>query len=745
MKKRNFLVALCSVLALSCVSLGGITAKTNASATATTTFEMKYGASARTVSGESGLRFQTIVDKATADEVVADTTRSFGMIIVPTDYLAGITDNFVPALETLCADNENVTLTKIETNNLDEEIVPYLDEDGNYYFNGVIDVSYNNTNRDFTGIAYIKTVNADETVSYEYAAFAKAEDGAGAADVKNNSRSIAEIASAALNETIEEYKVTGTRREVCVSYVNDALTRAAKLEQGADIEGLFALDGETALAPNGETTLELAQAADLRLNWSSSDEVVATVNGGKVTVGAYVGQTTVTASIGNDETTDFAATKDVISKAATGTFKWTENSISTVASRYDAYAAKNANPAYIEQTEIDGVNVIEVKAGAKASQPTVLFNNADCFFNLSAGSVITFKVGLSAGFYSDGGWGGVAITYKDAPAPDTSDFTEAEFNEKLYVSATSEATDLTLGYANATVNGQRQKLYKAALAATTGTSEIKWIDFSLSFPSTTVATLENLMITFASHNFDIRNDAQVESNKIYVSNITVTEKVDKTKLTYFGTSLQGIDGNGTTNSYPANLSVVTEAGKEAVKVAFNEDYVSAASDTQSFPGVQFVGDEIALTQNSVVSFYIRISDGFMSSGGVGGIFITYDGITLDTLSGAGGMYGFASSITAEGNLTESNTKTMGYGIRTVAGVRHKAFLGELNEHIPSSAGNLTDCQWMKITITFTNVANPTLNGLRIMFNTRANGTFAYNRSADLGSYILISDLTVTNP
>ncbi len=218
--------------------------------------------------------------------------------------------------------------------------------------------------------------------------------------------------------------------------------------------------------------------------------------------------------------------------------------------------------------------------------------------------------------------------------------------------------------------------------------------------------------------------------------------------------VSGIDGNGENGTLPAKLSVVNESGKNALKVIYNDDfYKDASADNfkKCFPGVEFgsaIDSMVSLNNSSKVSFYIRISDGFASIAGYGGIFITYNGVSIDTLSGTGGLYGFASSITATGNLTASNKKAMTYGIRTVCGVRQKAFLGEVDEFTASYA-NHEDCQWMKITIAFNGVTKPSLSGLRILYNTRSNGNFMYNWAGstdtslkDGRSYILISDLRV---
>lgn len=732
MKRRNILVALCSILALSCVSLGGI-ALNNASAEETQKFEMRYGASARMVKDKSGLRFQATVDETTASTVVADESRSFGMLIVPTDYITDeilTAKTFVEDLTEVCT-SKGTTLTNIETTKAGDEIVPYLDDDGNYYFNGVINVSYNNTNRDFTAIAYIKTVNANETVTYEYAEFSKAEDGTGEASYLNNSRSIAEIASAALNDTREEYKLTGVRREVCVDYVKDALTRAAKMEKGATIEGLFALDGETALAPNGATTLGLASKADLRLNWSSSDEVVATVEGGEVSVGAYVGQATITASIG----AEFVAVKDVKATAKEGTFKWTENSISTVATGYDALTTENGSPAKLNAKTVDGVNAVEVTRGIvnASSTPTIMFNDADCFFNLNSASVITFKVGLSAGFYSEG-YGGVVITYKDAPSPLASGGKTAEtvatFNEKLYVSATSDSTDLTLDYAITTVNDTRQVLYKAVLASTTLT-ETAWIDFTLYFPSDDVATMEDLQISFGSYNFQVNNSKAgfCDNTKIYVSDITVDAIKGNTyswNMNTLSVVAKGVDNYANQNM--PSLTVTKYNNENVLQLKYADGLFDLNGTYKHSPTVEFINNNaLTLQKGSKVTFKVRTSDGWDVSNNNGGIYI----------------FGSNGTISSEGKL---------WTAATASGIRDryvkKASVSAWNIF---ANGTIGEKGWVTVTIDFTGVENPTLEGLSIMYGagygTTTGGEYhgLLSTQAQQNCWIYISDLTVINP
>ena len=731
MKRRNILVALCSILALSCVSLGGI-ALNNASAEETQKFEMRYGASARTVKGESGLRFQATVDETTANTVVANESRSFGMLIVPTDYITDeilTAKTFVEDLTEVCT-SKGTTLTNIETTKAGDEIVPYLDDDGNYYFNGVIDVSYNNTNRDFTAIAYIKKVNDDETVTYEYAEFSKAEDGTGEASYLNNSRSIAEIASAALNDTREEYKLTGVRREVCVDYVKDALTRAAKKEEGATIEGLFALDGETALAPNGATTLGLASKADLRLNWSSSDEVVATVEGGEVSVGAYVGQATITASIG----AEFVAVKDVKATAKEGTFKWTENSISTVATGYDALTTEKGSPAKLNATTVDGVNAVEVTRGIvnASSTPTIMFNDADCFFNLNSASVITFKVGLSAGFYSEG-YGGVVITYKDAPSPLASGSktaaTVATFNEKLYVSATSDSTDLTLDYAITTVNGTRQVLYKAV--ASTTLTETAWIDFTLYFPSDDVATIEDLQISFGSYNFQVNNvnAGLCDNTKIYVSDITVDAIKGNTyswNMNTLSVVAKGVDNYANQNM--PSLTVTKYNNENVLQLKYADGLFDLNGTYKHSPTVEFINNNaLTLQKGSKVTFKVRTSDEWDVSNNNGGIYI----------------FGSNGTISSEGKLWTAATAS---AIRS----RYvkKASVSAWNIF---ANGTIGEKGWVTVTIDFTGVENPTLEGLSIMYGagygTTTGGEYhgLLSTQAQQNCWIYISDLTVVNP
>ncbi|MBQ8323015.1 MAG: hypothetical protein IJX91_03525 [Clostridia bacterium] len=672
------------------------------------------------------------------------------MIIVPTDYITSeilAAENFVPALEEVCT-GKGTTITKIETNSEGAEIVPYLDEDENYYYNGIIDVSYENTNRDFTGIAYIKTTG--DSVTYEYAAFAceRNENGEAIANTEsylNNSRSIAEIASAALNETREKYVVTGTRREVCVSYVNDALTRAAKLPQDSEIDGLFAINGDGALAPNGEETLSLATAADLRLNWSSSDDVVATVDGGKVTVGEYVGKATITASIGNGETTDFAATKDVTSKASTGTFKWTENSKNTVMSEYNAHQTNRDEteylPANTSVTTVDGINVLAVKAGSMYSLPAIIFNQNNAFFNMTKNSIVSFKIKVSDGAYMSG-LGGVYFSNYETEVTGTSngnaDATNtAIYNEMMNISASTtlvSTSGANNGFVPRTIytsdGAKRQVVYALSPMASSistetqiGEDENGWTEISIVFPNGNY--LNNFMISFASTNAAIADKGV--NNYYYISDITVTEKVDKTKLTYFGASLQGIDAiNGT---YPAELSI--DETENALKVSASEQF-KQTTGVYCLPGVQFGDNDYQLTEASEISFKIRISDNFVSKSNNAGIIITYEGVGENSTIG-----NYIASATNDCALITSKTQTIDAVNRFNDGSKTPQYVLTVSE---AESATTNARQWVTITLKLAS-GNLKLSGLRILFNS-AHSTSTYIDSNGKDNYILIKDFTV---
>lgn len=220
-----------------------------------------------------------------------------------------------------------------------------------------------------------------------------------------------------------------------------------------------------------------------------------------------------------------------------------------------------------------------------------------------------------------------------------------------------------------------------------------------------------------------------------------------------------IDGRGTNGQFPAKVSLANEAGKNAVKMTFNDKFLGDVSDSscyvrQSYPGIEFgelMGNAVSLTSDSVVSFYVKLSEGFWGQQ-TGGVFITYNGVNCSTMSNDNGKIGiksYVSGIAAEYNgasefLQNSYKGGLLWTERSVCGVSGKAYMMQL----ATASAQATNTQWVKVTISFKGVKNPSLKGLRILYSSR-NG-YMYNRmsngsrAAELtyGDSVYISDFEI---
>ena len=221
--KNNLLKVLLIAFCLTMASFLGLSlTKTNKASASETFFKMEYGASIRYTEGSTGIRFRATVDEDTYNEVMADANKNFGMLIVPEILLtnANITSDYIANLQTAYP-SQTLGLIDIEGTRAFEKV-------GNAYkFAGVLsNLRFNNMNRDFFGIAYIKTVDGGN-VSYEYATFKKTE----------NVRNIVFVASNVINN---EAKLTTAQKSILTGFINDGVKKAAGLTQQDEVPELNA-------------------------------------------------------------------------------------------------------------------------------------------------------------------------------------------------------------------------------------------------------------------------------------------------------------------------------------------------------------------------------------------------------------------------------------------------------------------------------------------------------------------------
>ena len=182
MKRKGFKLLALAVITACCFGISAASAFAAEGETKT----VMNGASIRTIE-PTGLRFEAVVDAATYDGVIADGSKSFGAFILPKDYLtaANITaitnhkDQFVaPAVEKY----------------LEKEDIAGELKDSVYTLKySIADLHYYNYNRVFVGMFFIKTVGADNAVSYQYFTV----------NAANNERSVAFVAKAAVENGSE--------------------------------------------------------------------------------------------------------------------------------------------------------------------------------------------------------------------------------------------------------------------------------------------------------------------------------------------------------------------------------------------------------------------------------------------------------------------------------------------------------------------------------------------------------------
>ena len=181
--------------------------------------EMTAGASIRLSEAGNGIRFETNVDKAVADEFMASELFeevAFGTVIVPVDYL---TDD--ATLESLRVAGKAAVL---EARGFYEAVST---EDTYKFWGSLVDLRDYNYYRQFIGVGYIRTV-VDGVETYTYMEYDLA-----------NARSVYEVAVAAYNDTETAY--TDTQKAFIKAYID-----AVVILDGTTGEYAGGLEGYTA-------------------------------------------------------------------------------------------------------------------------------------------------------------------------------------------------------------------------------------------------------------------------------------------------------------------------------------------------------------------------------------------------------------------------------------------------------------------------------------------------------------------
>lgn len=185
MKRKGFKLLALAVITACCFGISAASAFAAEGETKT----VMNGASIRTIE-PTGLRFEAVVDAATYDGVIADGSKSFGAFILPKDYLeaAGITE-----ITAITNHKEQFAAPAVEKYLEKEDIAGELKDSVYTLKYSIADLHYYNYNRVFVGMFFIKTVGADNAVSYQYFTV----------NAKNNERSVAFVAKAAVENGSE--------------------------------------------------------------------------------------------------------------------------------------------------------------------------------------------------------------------------------------------------------------------------------------------------------------------------------------------------------------------------------------------------------------------------------------------------------------------------------------------------------------------------------------------------------------
>ncbi len=237
---------------------------------------MVKGASVR-LDNPSGLKFTAEIE----GEYVAGEATSYGMMIVPYDYLvtAGVevadgTDYVTKLMEAY--EEGVIPVAPIVAENLPAK----ADKEGGYYIeHSIVNLAEKNFDRRFFGIAFEKVDDA-----YTYATTVE------------NSRSIMEVASGALNDLYYNENISEDVKTLLESNAT-LLSEFVTVGLGYSADWSYAIVGDGTVGMGETLTLSVDSATNVHLlpTWSSSDDTVATVDASGVVTGLKAGTATITA------------------------------------------------------------------------------------------------------------------------------------------------------------------------------------------------------------------------------------------------------------------------------------------------------------------------------------------------------------------------------------------------------------------------------------------------------------------
>ncbi|MBR1891018.1 MAG: Ig-like domain-containing protein [Clostridia bacterium] len=263
-----------------------------------TYFRMEYGASIRYKADSTGIRFRAKVGAGKYAEVVADENKTFGMLIVPNFMLTdnNIKSDYIAQLHTAYP-TQTLGIIEITNEKETDPGVLAIEGDGYLFSCALTNIKYNNVNRDFFGIAFIKTAGENDVVTYEYATFNQSE----------NVRSVVFVASNAINREATNQE----KSAILQGFIDDGIKKAAGLTKNDPVPQInVTLYGEDKLenmtvgqkarlnvvmTRTVEET-EVEMQTSVKYAFTSSDPAVATVTPDGIVTATGAGETTITAT-----------------------------------------------------------------------------------------------------------------------------------------------------------------------------------------------------------------------------------------------------------------------------------------------------------------------------------------------------------------------------------------------------------------------------------------------------------------
>ena len=229
---------------------------------------------------EPAIRFICLVENSLLDEIKADGNKKAGMLMAPLDYFDAVNPNNYTYMDWV---KEFDNAGKTYMMGLFEGYGKYDDNTSYVRFN-LTNVLYQNMNRKFVAMGVLIT-GEGSNASYQYSAF-----DAGV-DYRSNARSVAYVASAALNaNTLGMESFDAEKLAKLKSYVNMSVDYANGLTEPTDDNSTYTLNitsGTTkTLSVGGTFTVktEITPKVEVPIWYRSSDTSVLTVDDtGKVT------------------------------------------------------------------------------------------------------------------------------------------------------------------------------------------------------------------------------------------------------------------------------------------------------------------------------------------------------------------------------------------------------------------------------------------------------------------------------